>query len=667
MPMIDYIREQFIKEAQNSPMLLADLASMESYISESYSGRSLIELIQNADDAGASEFYVELPNNGELIVANNGRPFNESDLVSLCRSGSSTKKRKGNTIGFRGIGFKSVINYSEEVYLFSGGYRIKFSKALTRGVLNTTVNVPLIRIPHDVESSFCSDRVASLLTKYNTVFLFKIRNSSFIDELEEFQNSCMLFLHNVERFTVEGLKRQSYSIEREVINSTQNFVRLHNANSLAEDEWLVIKSGNKQSPASMAFKMVDGHTIPAKANESVIHSFMPTREKLSFPAKINGDFSTDPSRTKIVYDEETFFAINECVEIAIKYFSGVLSSQQDTYGVLSVLSSAAVDPLSSIKGKTVNDLFVTQLKNCVINCVGNKPFLCPSFLTESEYIKICSRLGYSYFLDVAQNSDLTKFLSSMSVPYLPFGDVLSASREIEYSKATRIAIITEVIKETRFGGSKQLLDDFSVAKLFDTSNGIFDISHIRTYSDIDPDFFETLVGKVGSFKDVENLLKKYNIFTDKYIEQQTKLTSKIATFKQKQYSKKDVIPKWRSVEKNVATVLETLQGVSAVKDVSEQNLGYDLEVVLDNGEKQFIEVKSVSSLGDSISITNNEYSTANQYQKQFILAITCQSDNAIEICLVSNPIYTLSLTKRVVRWEWVCDQYAGKVIKKEFE
>ena len=62
--------------------------------------------------------------------------------------------------------------------------------------------------------------------------------------------------------------------------------------------------------------------------------------------------------------------------------------------------------------------------------------------------------------------------------------------------------------------------------------------------------------------------------------------------------KQEVIPKWRSVEKNVAAVLQGLKGVSTVRDVSEQNLGYDLEVVLDSGEKQYIEVKSVSSLGD---------------------------------------------------------------------
>jgi len=99
------IRESFIKEALSSPMLLYDLANMEVYIAESYYNRSFIELLQNADDALSRRFYVSSMSN-ILIVANDGRTFNEQDFYSICRSGVSTKKRGGKTIGYRGIGFK---------------------------------------------------------------------------------------------------------------------------------------------------------------------------------------------------------------------------------------------------------------------------------------------------------------------------------------------------------------------------------------------------------------------------------------------------------------------------------------------------------------------------------------------------------------------------------
>ena len=142
------IYQQLLNEAQASPMLLSDLAGLENYISESYTNRSFIELLQNADDAKASSFYVGRLN-GYLIVANDGRPFNSADVESLCRSASSSKIR-GNTIGYRGIGFKSVVSIADEVHLISGDYQITFSRELTKSIVPDCVKVPLIRIPHPI-------------------------------------------------------------------------------------------------------------------------------------------------------------------------------------------------------------------------------------------------------------------------------------------------------------------------------------------------------------------------------------------------------------------------------------------------------------------------------------------------------------------------------------
>lgn len=94
MPLIENLHNYFLDEAKKSPMLLSDLASLEKYISESYSERSLIELIQNADDANATKFYISRLNKNTILVANNGDYFTEEDVKSLCRSGSSTKKKE---------------------------------------------------------------------------------------------------------------------------------------------------------------------------------------------------------------------------------------------------------------------------------------------------------------------------------------------------------------------------------------------------------------------------------------------------------------------------------------------------------------------------------------------------------------------------------------------
>ena len=90
--MLNEVRRPLLEEARRSPSLLSDLAGLEQYVAESYDSRSFIELLQNADDAGASRFLVQRTADF-LIVANDGRRFSRTDFESLCRSAASSKAR----------------------------------------------------------------------------------------------------------------------------------------------------------------------------------------------------------------------------------------------------------------------------------------------------------------------------------------------------------------------------------------------------------------------------------------------------------------------------------------------------------------------------------------------------------------------------------------------
>lgn len=75
----------------------------------------LSELLQNADDAGATETVVRV-DNGCFVFTHNGEDFTEEHFGSLCRFGYSNK-RALHTIGFRGIGFKSTFSLGDVVEL----------------------------------------------------------------------------------------------------------------------------------------------------------------------------------------------------------------------------------------------------------------------------------------------------------------------------------------------------------------------------------------------------------------------------------------------------------------------------------------------------------------------------------------------------------------------
>lgn len=172
---IKELQNEFKNEAINAPMLFKDLAKVEQYIAESYKTRSFIELIQNADDAGSKNFGIHIYDN-YVIVGNDGRDFTNDDIKSICRSGSSNKIRGGSTIGYRGIGFKSVANLAERIYVISGNSRFLFDKEITKKLLNINDDVPLIRIPHIIDKIPYEDEINRLkeIYSYTTFFLLRI-------------------------------------------------------------------------------------------------------------------------------------------------------------------------------------------------------------------------------------------------------------------------------------------------------------------------------------------------------------------------------------------------------------------------------------------------------------------------------------------------------------
>jgi hypothetical protein len=86
----------------------------------------LSELLQNADDAGATEAAVRVED-GVFVFEHNGEDFTEEHFASLCRFGYSNK-RALHTIGFRGIGFKSTFSLGDCVELFTPTLSVAFER-----------------------------------------------------------------------------------------------------------------------------------------------------------------------------------------------------------------------------------------------------------------------------------------------------------------------------------------------------------------------------------------------------------------------------------------------------------------------------------------------------------------------------------------------------------
>lgn len=677
---VEEIRRQFINEAINSPVLMADLAKMEQYISESYSGRSLIELLQNADDALATNFYIKIIDNSHAIIANNGRVFSKEDLYSLCRSGSSTKKRSGNTIGFRGIGFKSVVNYAEQVSLFSGDLNVIFSKKLTKNELPNLSDVPLIRIPHIINDFEYQNEIRNVFGMgYTTVFLFEMNNNILERELLEFDKTCLLFLRNISKINfLSSNKKQEFMTDK-MINDNYKITTITDENDT--QKWLSI--GKLEN--SFAFQFEDNYVIDATNNNRVIHSFMPTKDRFCIPCKINGDFSTDPSRTKIVCDSETLKTVELCSEILADEVLTILKQRNDEFNLINVISHMDVNYIRNEGYLNVNDYFFDSFKEMVLaNLKTKNVIIQPEWLDEETFLSVCNQedLLISKSL-VNKIPGLDKLLLKLSFKELSIEEVTYITNDKNMNLTTngRISILTKIIDSTRFTMSNDFKSIIMNSYLFECSGETIKTVNLKNKV-IDKEFYELLVDDLNDEQDFYWFAKKINItnslpnaddeknvenleiiIEDDNVYDEKEDSVLIDSFEEKTFKKKSNYKKWRSVEQNIAEYFNTMDDVASVKDVSHMNVGYDIEVRYNDGKVLNVEVKSVKHLGDPFVMTNNEYSLANQKFESYALAVVSMAETEMEICIIKDPVNVLDLNRRIVRWEWVCNEYKGKYNK----
>ena len=90
------------------------------------------ELVQNAIDAGATRIASTPGADGTLVFEHDGAPFTESDVESLCMRGVSSKG--AGTVGFMGIGFKSVFRSFQRVEIASAEWRFALTVDVRAGV-----------------------------------------------------------------------------------------------------------------------------------------------------------------------------------------------------------------------------------------------------------------------------------------------------------------------------------------------------------------------------------------------------------------------------------------------------------------------------------------------------------------------------------------------------
>lgn len=698
---IDNIRHTLLVEAQTSPMLLSDLAGLEEYISESYNNRSFIELLQNADDAGATQFIVK-KHKGYLLVANNGRAFNQQDIESLCRSASSNKVR-GNSIGYRGIGFKSVVSIAKEVHLLSGDFEITYSKELTQALIPSVERIPLIRIPHPIRKEVKTD-LCSIIQTFNnegftTLFIFSdVAAKKVEEEYSVFHHTALLFLKHIRRLTIDLKYHLDASITSTPLNNAGREISIKMADNNTST-WQVYSEDN----IDIAFNVQNNKVVKLPKSEAFIHAFLPTEDTCNLGVILNGDFSTDPSRRHLIFDETTLTIIQYIAKLYIKLLNQLVF-REDEYANSTL---AALMPYFDIRMlQLMRNTFEKQLINAIKESTNNsfsQVTLMPTWFNAKDFNAFQTAKGYKTIgkenYSITNLIPLLKFLGAKEIDLLELIKTEKISEmEISIHGCAQLAHAT--IRESLLN---KIIPDIENIPIYYSQNKRCSLKEIEAINQkIDQAFLDLIYEKAITAIDMRNYLKKISLFslcekqfpeevnlpnsTESVIRPSTDnnkgLTStlfnlgiqieeketneNISEWLDYQTARKDTLIKpttsrWRSAEELTLEVLNS-KGFK-LEDVASQNLGYDLEGIDPKGRKIFIEIKSITSAGQKFKMTNNEFAVAQIKQDCYYIAIVMQTVQNLEISLIKNPANTLNLNRQCVQWIWECSDYEYRPMK----
>lgn len=257
----------------------------------------LSELLQNADDAGASEARV-LIENDHFVFEHNGEDFIEAHFASICRFGYSNK-RALHTIGFRGIGFKSTFSLGDRVELFTPTLAVAFER--------TRFTQPLW---------IDSRNLTSGSTRVEVAIADALLRREVEKNLDEWLKSpvSLLFFKKIRRLRIGDSEVHWQSLGPGPIAESEWMA----LDEKADNPFLLVRSGEEAFPVEALDEIrkermlgaEDSGDFPPCRVEIVLgakgrlYVVLPTGVETTLPFACNAPFIQDPARLKIK-DPET--------------------------------------------------------------------------------------------------------------------------------------------------------------------------------------------------------------------------------------------------------------------------------------------------------------------------------------------------------------------------
>lgn len=355
---------------------------------KSYNGRQLLELLQNADDEDTDEVLIELDTKeNTLTVSNNGSPFTVSGIASLMIANNSDKKsRKREIIGNKGLGFRSILNWTDKIEIIRKDITLEFSPAIAKDYFEKIVSdkerraelkkkepppkgqVPfaVLAIPELKENK--GDKFnweTSIKLHYkddgNTKETNPDQPQSLVPSTEEsiriqlgsLKPEILLFLNSI--------KEIKYSIDGQptIIENPDKTKEKKSQIVINESKWSIKDTGNKllEKNQEKYYNIKVAWKDDLSDKDTNFFTYFPTQVPIHLPCIIHASFDLDPTRNHINNLPENITVLEEVVNV----LCGLAENELKTPGKSDWLSYRLLTPTSNSENIFLKTNFFEKL------------------------------------------------------------------------------------------------------------------------------------------------------------------------------------------------------------------------------------------------------------------------------------------------------------------
>lgn len=372
----------------NSDRFIADY-NRELELTKEYNGRQLLELLQNADDAASNEVLIDWNKESlKLTISNTGESFDAGGIKSLMLANLSTKT-KISYIGNKGLGFRSILNWAQQINITSNGCKISFSEEISKNVFNNhldlteenkklirkernlsaeTIPFPVLAIPNIEDTHKLSNWTTSIEITYRKEFETDIEN-----QLTEIREEILLFLNNIQKITIQkGTKLLKLTSSKEKIeNYEQVTIQNKKWKVFSKENLLPSEHQDKSKNEQQSYNLKVAFQDDLSDNYNKLFNFFPTQLSISLPCIIHGTFELNSSRNHLNDSKKNEYILKELVQL-MKDCALYLKRQGidwRPYKLISPLSSTSDSKLIVKFYKNLQELKSTE---SIYPCISNQ-------------------------------------------------------------------------------------------------------------------------------------------------------------------------------------------------------------------------------------------------------------------------------------------------------